>query len=95
MNVVFGDLDAEKGNNVAAKTGAVFLKTDVTVYADQLALFKEALARFGSVDHAVANAGIYEPTGLYEASIDLESVQQVRESPFAAGTSVCDMANIA
>lgn len=79
-NVVFGDLDAERGQQVARETGATFVKTDVVSYTDQLSLFEEALSRFGSVDHAAANAGIYEPKGPFSLSLDLESVKKVRRA---------------
>lgn len=74
-------MDSELGRQVADETGAIFIQTDVVKYSDQLALFKEGLARFGRVDHAIANAGIYEPKGLFDPDLDLESVQKVRLCP--------------
>ena len=34
-----------------------FVKTDVTSWESQLALFERAMAEFGRVDHVFANAG--------------------------------------
>jgi NAD(P)-dependent dehydrogenase (short-subunit alcohol dehydrogenase family) len=76
-NVVFGDRNSELGEAVARETGATFVKADVSVYADQVALFEAAYRKHGRVDHAIANAGVYEPKGLFDHSLDLESVQKV------------------
>ncbi|KAI8991100.1 hypothetical protein BDF20DRAFT_831179 [Mycotypha africana] len=63
--VVIGDILEQKGQEAVAaynkKAGskvAVFIRTDVTKYEDNLALFKLADTEFGKVDHALLGAGI-------------------------------------
>ncbi|KIW77596.1 hypothetical protein Z517_10042 [Fonsecaea pedrosoi CBS 271.37] len=84
-HVVFGDLQDELGGKVALETGATFVKTDVSKYKELLRLFDEAYKKHGAVDHAIANAGIYEPKGLFDPSTDLQSLDQ--EPP----TSIVDV----
>ncbi|KAH7085895.1 hypothetical protein BKA63DRAFT_575252 [Paraphoma chrysanthemicola] len=77
-HVVFGDLNEVLGRQVAAETGATFLNRNAAEYLDILNLFQEAHKRFGTVDHAVSNAGIYEPKpDPFDVSLDLESVKEV------------------
>jgi len=60
--VVIGDLDVQEGERIEKELGSSvkFLKANVTVWADQLAVFKTAIASSpsGRVDIVVANAGI-------------------------------------
>ncbi|KAI8637848.1 hypothetical protein BD408DRAFT_395011 [Parasitella parasitica] len=63
--VVIGDILEAEGEQVVAdynaKAGtkvAAFIRTDVTKYSDNQALFKLADAEFGGVDYALLNAGI-------------------------------------
>lgn len=61
--VVLADVDAAKGEAVAASLAAagreaVFCRTDVAVSADMARLADTAVARFGRVDIMVNNAGI-------------------------------------
>jgi NAD(P)-dependent dehydrogenase (short-subunit alcohol dehydrogenase family) len=77
---VFGDLNEALGGNLAQETGATFVKTDVSVYDDQVRLFDAAYTKHGAVDHAIANAGIYEPPGLFDPSADVPSLARVRSS---------------
>lgn len=76
-NVVFGDRDQVLGNKVAEVLGATFVPTDVTSYADQLKLFATAFEKYGRVDHAIANAAIYEPASWFPETADLESIRKV------------------
>jgi NAD(P)-dependent dehydrogenase (short-subunit alcohol dehydrogenase family) len=78
--VVFGDLNEELATQLAAETGAIFLKSNAAKYSDNLDLFQEAYEKFGSVDHAVANAGIYEPQDAFDVTLDLESVKEVNSN---------------
>lgn len=68
------------GGKVAAETGANFVQCDVANYQDQLALFKEAHRKFGSLDHEVSNAAVYEPVGFFDSYLDLQSVEKVRDN---------------
>lgn len=63
--VVIGDLDvlgAQKTVNDIESAGgtAVFLKCNVTVWEEQVALFELATSQFGAVDIVVPNAGVAE-----------------------------------
>lgn len=77
-HVVFGDLNSELGNKVAQETGATFVKTDASKYKELLGLFEQAYEKHGAIDHAIANAGIYEPKGLFDPLSDLQSLKKVR-----------------
>jgi NAD(P)-dependent dehydrogenase (short-subunit alcohol dehydrogenase family) len=52
--VVGGDLNPSPTRH----TNFAFVKTNVTLWADLVNLFKEAVARYGHIDHVYANAGI-------------------------------------
>ncbi|KAB8346270.1 hypothetical protein FH972_023314 [Carpinus fangiana] len=54
--VVSGDLNPPQ--ETPASDSFIFQKTDVTVWAELLALFKTAKAHYGHIDHVFANAGI-------------------------------------
>lgn len=66
--VVFGDITPPKD-----KQGD-FLRTDVTRYEDNLALFRFAFEKYGRVDHAIANAGVIERPGWFQPG-GIESLQ--------------------
>jgi NAD(P)-dependent dehydrogenase (short-subunit alcohol dehydrogenase family) len=59
-NVVIADLNAEKGNALAAKLGerATFVSTNVTSTEDVQKLVKTTLEKFGAIDILVNNAGV-------------------------------------
>lgn len=63
--VVVADYDAMRGQAVADSLGdaALFAQCDVTVEADVAAAFDAAVARWGRVDGAFANAGIVGVAG--------------------------------
>ncbi|KAI8375237.1 hypothetical protein BD560DRAFT_393135 [Blakeslea trispora] len=65
--VVIGDIQDVKGTEIvntynqrAGKKVAAFLRTDVSKYSDNIALFQLAESEFGGVDIAFLNAGIAE-----------------------------------
>ncbi|KAI8144768.1 hypothetical protein BJV82DRAFT_656052 [Fennellomyces sp. T-0311] len=65
VRVVIGNLSQENGedtvrelNDRAGSKVAAFVRTDVALYADNIALFKYAEKLFGGVDIAFLNAGI-------------------------------------
>jgi 15-hydroxyprostaglandin dehydrogenase (NAD) len=67
--VVVADVNASEGEKISAKLGknTLFLKTDVTVYAEQAILFREAFAwGRNRLDFLAANAGIDDRQSLYE-----------------------------
>lgn len=58
-SVVVADLDAERGEKVAADIGGLFVATDVSDEASTKAMAAAAVERFGGVDLLVNNAAIY------------------------------------
>jgi len=78
-NIVFGDWDATSGAKVAGKfekERVHFLKTDVSKYEDNVALFRDALKSWGRVDHAMSIAGITEQRGLVDPKWTIEDVEK-------------------
>jgi NAD(P)-dependent dehydrogenase (short-subunit alcohol dehydrogenase family) len=68
--VVFGDIAPPKDSQ------GDFLRTNVTKYEDNLALFKFAFEKYGRADHAViANAGVIEQPGWFQPD-GIDSLQQ-------------------
>ncbi|KAG6991427.1 tRNA (uracil-O(2)-)-methyltransferase [Physcia stellaris] len=77
--VVFGDLDAASGDTLASKHDSErvkFLRTDVTKYEDNVALFQLALKSFGKVDHALSIAGIVEQGNIFDPALTIEDVEK-------------------
>ncbi|PSK56065.1 Carbonyl reductase family member 4 [Elsinoe australis] len=67
--VVIGDLDVDKGQQLQAKLpGIKFVKCDTTKWEDQLNLFREAAswASDGRISHVVANAGIARKDDVFQ-----------------------------
>lgn len=62
---VIADIDAEAGAKLASELGdaVVFLRTDVTSEDDIVAAIDACVARFGSLDVMVNNAGVVGVTG--------------------------------
>ena len=81
--MVFGDLNTTAGHDLAAECDSplgrrvLFIRTDVTVYKDNVELFRLALKTFGRVDHAVSIAGIVEQGRMIEPGMTVENVEQV------------------
>jgi NAD(P)-dependent dehydrogenase (short-subunit alcohol dehydrogenase family) len=57
--VVVADLDADRGEKVAADLGGLFVRVDVGDQASTLAMAQAATDRFGGIDLLVNNAAIY------------------------------------
>lgn len=66
--VVIADVNVANGESISKELGSdtLFHRTDVSVYADQLDLFKRAFEWGGSVDFFAANAGIDDTQNLYQ-----------------------------
>ncbi|MFI7099638.1 SDR family NAD(P)-dependent oxidoreductase [Streptomyces sp. NPDC050161] len=62
--VVIADIDAPRGEAVAARTGAVFVRTDVAALQDNEAAVAAAVATYGRLDVVHLNAGITGGTSL-------------------------------
>jgi NAD(P)-dependent dehydrogenase (short-subunit alcohol dehydrogenase family) len=58
-SVVVADLDAERGEKVAADIGGLFVAVDVADPASTLAMAEATVDRFGGIDLLVNNAAIY------------------------------------
>ena len=77
---MFGDVDVTASESLVSSLNSehvIALKTDVTTYEDNLALFRMALERYGKVDHAISIAGIAEQGNWFHPSLTIESVEQV------------------
>jgi len=71
FRVVMADVNAVEGERISARLGerTMFLKTDVAIYAEQAALFREAFRWGGNrLDFLAANAGIDDRQSLYEVN---------------------------
>jgi NAD(P)-dependent dehydrogenase (short-subunit alcohol dehydrogenase family) len=76
---VIGDLDDERGKELADELGLQYVHTDVTSKADVDALFAAAKDTFGSVDIAFNNAGIAPPDDDSILTTELDAWKRVQE----------------
>ncbi|KIW71882.1 hypothetical protein PV04_00111 [Phialophora macrospora] len=78
--VVIADLDTEEGTRLEKELdgSAKFIKTNVTVWADQLAAFKTAISSGPSrrVDIIVANAGISGADSVFFNDVEAEEPEE-------------------
>ena len=77
--IVLADLDAGRGEEVAAEVGGAFVRCDVTDPDDVEALFATTVERFGSVDVSFHNAGIAPPDDGSILDTGLEAWRRVQE----------------
>jgi NAD(P)-dependent dehydrogenase (short-subunit alcohol dehydrogenase family) len=77
--VVVGDVDDERGKEVADELGILYIHTDVTSKADVDAMFAAAKDTYGSVDIAFNNAGISPPEDDSILDTDLDAWRKVQE----------------
>ncbi len=81
--VVIGDIDEQRGHELAEQLGgpevATFVRVDVTSKDDVDALFRTAKETYGSVDVAFNNAGISPPEDDSILDTDLEAWRRVQE----------------
>lgn len=81
--VVFGDVNSSAAQTLlsslpsaSSNPAPVFVPCDVANYSDNVRIFKTALSTYGRVDHAVANAGLVERSGWFDAgSLSLDDVE--------------------
>lgn len=67
--VFFGDIDRAKGEQVAAATGATFVRQDVSLEEDWIAAMRLVEGRCGRLDTLVNNAGILGPGALEDIDV--------------------------
>ena len=77
--VVVGDIDDDRGAEVADKLGITYAHVDVTDKAEVDALFKTAHDTYGSVDIAFNNAGISPPEDASILDTDLDAWRRVQD----------------
>ncbi|HYO33718.1 MAG TPA: 3-oxoacyl-ACP reductase [Nocardioidaceae bacterium] len=78
-HVVIGDVDVDRGSEVAAELGATFVRTDVTDAEQVAGLFASAKSVAGSVDIAFNNAGISPPEDDSILDTDIDTWRRVQE----------------
>ncbi|KAI9695550.1 MAG: hypothetical protein M1820_008563 [Bogoriella megaspora] len=76
--IVFGDLNADAGQDVLASlvdiSGVTFVQTNVTSYDANLKLFQTAHKLHGRVDHALSIAGVPETQKWFDPSLTLADI---------------------
>ncbi len=77
-NVVIGDLDQTRGEEIARELGGLFVSVDVADEGQVKNLFDQAKATYGSVDVAFNNAGISPPEDASILDTDMEAWQRVQ-----------------
>ncbi len=77
--VVIGDLDVKRGEEIVDGIAGLFVHCDVTSKTDVDALFKTAKDTYGSVDIAFNNAGISPPEDDSILDTDLDTWRRVQE----------------
>ncbi|EHY52470.1 hypothetical protein ABEF95_014906 [Exophiala dermatitidis] len=81
-SVVIADLDEEEGRKLEQELGGSvkFVKCNVTVWSDQLAVFKKSLSLSpsGRIDIVIANAGIAGGDSVYFTDVEAEEPEEPR-----------------
>ncbi|MFC7753160.1 3-oxoacyl-ACP reductase [Tsukamurella soli] len=77
--VVIGDVDTERGPQVAEEVGGLFVRVDVTDKEQVDGLFRAAEETYGSVDIAFNNAGISPPDDDSILDTDLDAWRRVQD----------------
>ncbi|KAK4963321.1 hypothetical protein LTR10_000949 [Elasticomyces elasticus] len=80
-HVFFGDVLDQPGQALERELSrddakVKFVHCDVTLYADNLALFDAAYTACGRIDHAIANAGLGEQGNMFDPNLTLETVRE-------------------
>jgi NADP-dependent 3-hydroxy acid dehydrogenase YdfG len=76
--IIFGDFDEKAGSALAKELGTNtdFIKTDVSKYEQNLALFKFAASKYSKIDYAVAVAGVGERGDWFNRDLTVEDVEK-------------------
>jgi NAD(P)-dependent dehydrogenase (short-subunit alcohol dehydrogenase family) len=79
-HVVFGDINTSAAESIVSSLGeankVTFVQCNAAKYQDNVALFKVAFEKFGRVDHGIANAGLVERPGWFDAGMSLEDADK-------------------
>ena len=83
--IVFGDYDVVNAEKLLAELNSssntiTFERTNVTVYADNLALFKAALSQHGRIDHAISIAGVGESGTWISPTLSIADIESAPAS---------------
>ena len=78
-NVVVGDIDDERGGEIAEKFGLTYAHVDVTEREQVEALFRTGYDTYGSVDIAFNNAGISPPDDVSILDTDVDAWRRVQD----------------
>jgi NAD(P)-dependent dehydrogenase (short-subunit alcohol dehydrogenase family) len=78
-NVVIGDVDDARGEELVTELGITYVHVDVTSKEEVDALFKAAKDTYGSVDIAFNNAGISPPDDDSILDTELDAWRRVQE----------------
>ncbi|MYU55622.1 MULTISPECIES: SDR family NAD(P)-dependent oxidoreductase [Streptomyces] len=76
-HVVVADIDKAGGEAVAKEVGGLFVRTDTTREADNLALIATAVETYGGLDLVHLNAGVGDGGGFAEDDYDTERQHRV------------------
>ncbi|MCS7003525.1 MAG: SDR family oxidoreductase [Dehalococcoidia bacterium] len=69
-NVIIADVNMELAREVEAQTGAIAVRTDVTMESSVEACVAEAVRRFGGLDFMINNAGIIFVAPVIETTVE-------------------------
>ena len=96
-HVVFGDINRDAGEQLAAKLGdeVTFVPCDVTEYSDLYQLLKTAHDKHGRMDHAASIAGIFEQGKWFDPDLTIETVGQQQAPTSVIDINLMGMANFA
>jgi NAD(P)-dependent dehydrogenase (short-subunit alcohol dehydrogenase family) len=78
-HVVCVDIDDAAGQAAADATGGLFVRADVTVEADVIAMYEAAVSNYGGLDVTFNNAGISPPDDDSILTTGLEAWQRVQD----------------
>jgi NAD(P)-dependent dehydrogenase (short-subunit alcohol dehydrogenase family) len=78
-HVVCVDVDEAAGQAAAEATNGLFVRADVTVEADVIAMYDAAVSNYGGLDIAFNNAGISPPDDDSILTTGLDAWQRVQE----------------
>jgi NAD(P)-dependent dehydrogenase (short-subunit alcohol dehydrogenase family) len=91
-HVVCVDIDEAAGKAAADAVGGLFVRADVTVEADVLAMYEAAVSNYGRLDIAFNNAGISPPDDDSILTTGLDAWQRVQNVNLTSVYLCCKIA---